>query len=93
MENEIMETEEIEEVDEVEVVEEDSDESGNSYLIPVIIGAAAIVGTIIYKKVVKPLIAKVKAKKEEESKEAIYYDESDSDGNDLESDENSTDVK
>lgn len=60
MENEIMINE--------EVVEEAAEVAGfdsKKGLIAVAIGAAAIVGVVVYKKVVKPMIAKRKAQKEQ----------------------------
>jgi hypothetical protein len=41
-------------------------------LVGVIIGAAALAGVVVYKKIVKPMIAKRKAQKETETIEAEY---------------------
>lgn len=62
MEEEIMNNEEVfETTEEEEVV----DQKSHKGLIAIAVaGAAALVGTIAYKKIVKPLIAKRKAKKE-----------------------------
>lgn len=59
--NEIMVNDEVIEATE-EIVET---KTGNGLLIAAGVGAALIVGTIIYKKVIKPAIAKAKAKKAE----------------------------
>lgn len=67
MENEIMINE--------EVVEEAAEVVGfdpKKGLIAAGIGVAAIVGVIVYKKVVKPLIAKKKALKEQAAIEAEF---------------------
>ena len=78
MENEVMMNEEVIENTE-EVVEA---ESGKGLLALAVVGVA-IVGGIVYKKVIKPAIAKAKAKKaakaEEEFDEII---DQDSDSND-----------
>lgn len=62
MEEEIMNNEEVfETTEEEEVV----DQKSHKGLVAIAVaGAAALVGTIAYKKIVKPLIAKRKAKKE-----------------------------
>lgn len=66
--NEIMVNEEI-----IEATEEVTTEnSGNGLLIAAIVGGALLVGGIVYKKVIKPAIAKAKAKKEQ--KEVIEAD-------------------
>lgn len=62
MEEEIMNNEEVLEVTEEEEVVEQKSHKG---LVAITVaGAAAFVGTIAYKKIVKPLIAKRKAQKE-----------------------------
>lgn len=68
MENEIMVNNEV-----VENTEEiATEQSGKGLLIAAGVGLAVIVGGIVYKKVIKPAIAKAKAKKEAE--EAVEAD-------------------
>lgn len=58
--NEIMVNDEV-----IEATEEIADvKSGNGLFVAAAVGAALIVGAIVYKKVIKPAIAKAKAKKE-----------------------------
>lgn len=65
MEEEIMNNEEVYEITEEEEV---VDQKSHKGLVAIAVaGAAALVGTIAYKKIVKPLIAKRKAKKELEA--------------------------
>lgn len=59
MENEIMNNEEV-----VETVEDIETNSNKAFVVAAGIGLTILVGTIAYKKIVKPLIAKHKAKKE-----------------------------
>ena len=66
--NEIMVNEEVIEATE-EIV---TDKAGKGLFVAAAVGAALIVGSIVYKKVIKPAIAKAKAKKE--SEEAIEAD-------------------
>lgn len=68
MENEIINNEEV-----LETTEEIVAENSNKGLVAVAaIGATLIVGTLVYKKIVKPLIAKHKAKKEQEAEDDRY---------------------
>jgi flagellar biosynthesis/type III secretory pathway M-ring protein FliF/YscJ len=62
MEEEIMNNEEV-----FETVEDIETNSNKAFVVAVGIGLALLVGTITYKKIVKPLIAKHKAKKELEA--------------------------
>lgn len=67
MENEMMINEEV-----VEEVAEVANVDSKKGLIAVAIGVTALVGVIAYKKVVKPMIAKRKAKKQNTEIEADY---------------------
>lgn len=58
MENDVMMNEEV-----IEVTEELAEVESNKGLIALGVGAAVIVGVIAYKKIVKPVVAKIKAKK------------------------------
>ena len=75
MENEIMHNEEVIE-EAVEAIE--PEKSGKGLLIAAAVGAAVLVGRIIYKKAIKPAIEKRKAKKAEaieaDCEEAIVED-------------------
>lgn len=60
--NEIMTNEEV-----VEVTEEvTANNSGKGFMIAAGIGAAILVGGLAYKYVAKPIVAKIKAKKDEQ---------------------------
>lgn len=59
MENEIMNNEEV-----VETVEDIETNSNKAFVVAAGIGLTILVGAIAYKKIIKPLIAKHKAKKE-----------------------------
>lgn len=79
--NEIVVNEEVMEVMEVadEVV---TDKSGKVAKVCVGIGLTALVGGIVYKYVVKPLVAKAKAKKDESVQLTGNYDDDDYDSED-----------
>lgn len=78
MENTIMENNEV-----LEVTEEVATASSGKAVKTVVgLGLAAVVGTFIYKRVIKPIVAKVKAKKEqktvtidEEKEDLMIFDE------------------
>lgn len=68
MENEIMNNEVTENV--VEVIE--PERAGKGLIAAAVIGISIFAGRAIYKKFVKPAVAKAKAKKENEAIEADY---------------------
>lgn len=74
MENEIIEVPEIVEADEVIAATEGAEDTGKGFLIPLIVGGVALVSFIVYKKIIKPIAAKIKAKKEQASEEQITID-------------------
>lgn len=47
----------------IEVVEVAESKPGKGFVIAAVVGGTALVGTFIYKKVIKPIVAKCKAKK------------------------------
>jgi hypothetical protein len=63
MENKIVEQEIVEATEEIALAS--SNKAGKALKVTVGIGVAAFVGRILYKRVIKPIVAKVKAKKEQ----------------------------
>lgn len=69
--NEIMTTEEIME-NSVELVQEEGFKVSKGLIITAAVGATVLGGILVYKKLVKPAIAKIKAKKEQSDGWSTY---------------------